>query len=58
MGEFFYNFVSLPISYEIMTRCWKTEPKQRPTFAEIYELLNGMLVDDKVNKKTSKELSP
>ena len=36
-----------------MTRCWKAEPKERPTFAEIYEQLHNMLMDDEVNKRTS-----
>ena len=35
-----------------MTRCWNAEPKERPTFVEIYELLHGMLMDNKVNRKT------
>ena len=50
-SETFSFFRSLPISYEIMTRCWNAEPKERPTFAEIYEQLHNMLMNNEVNKR-------
>ena len=34
-----------------MTKCWKIEPKERPTFKQICETLNDMLKDEKVNKR-------
>ena len=33
-----------------MTKCWKVEAKERPTFEEIQESLNNMLNDGEVNK--------
>ena len=41
-----------------MTRCWKAEPTERPAFAEIYELLQNMFMDNEVKKMNIVELSP
>ena len=46
----FWDTYSFAIRYEIMTKCWKVEPKDKPTFEEIRESLNSMLNDDKVIK--------
>ena len=34
-----------------MKKCWKVEPKERPTFVEIHELLYDMLIDNEVSKR-------
>ena len=47
-SDFLYSF---PTRYEIMTKCWKVEAKERPTFEEIQESLNNMLNDGEVNKR-------
>ena len=47
----FWIFHSLPFSYEIMKKCWKVEPKERPTFIEIHQLLYDMLIDNEVSKR-------
>ena len=31
-----------------MTKCWKVEPNERPTFKEIHESLQDMLTDNEV----------
>ena len=31
-----------------MRKCWKDEPKERPTFEEIRESINNMLNDEEV----------
>ena len=45
------QLISLPFSYEIMKRCWKVEPKERPTFIEIHQLLYDMLINNEVSKR-------
>ena len=40
-----------------MKRCWKVEPKERPTFVEIHELLYDMLIDNEVSK-SNRDLNP
>jgi hypothetical protein len=32
-----------------MTKCWKVEPAERPTFEDIYVSLQNMLMDNEVN---------
>jgi hypothetical protein len=32
-----------------MTKCWKIEPAERPTFEDIYVSLQNMLMDNEVN---------
>ena len=34
--------------YEIMSNCWKVNPKERPTFPEIFQALRDMLDDNEV----------
>jgi hypothetical protein len=33
-----------PEVYEIMVSCWKQEPENRPTFGDILNHINGMLM--------------
>lgn len=37
-----------------MRKCWKVEPKERPTFEELRESLSNMLSDDEVSKNLEK----
>ena len=37
-----------PNSYEMMRKCWRVDPKERPTFEDIGEWIQDMLMDNEV----------
>ena len=38
----------LPNRYEMMTKCWRVDPKERPTFEDILKWIQDMLMDNEV----------
>ena len=42
----FFVLYTLAFRYEIMRKCWKVEPEERPTFEQVHKSLSNMLNDD------------
>ena len=43
------NLINFPPNrYEMMTNCWRVDPKERPTFEDILKWIQDMLMDSEI----------